>query len=105
MSLSRALDPEPTMADLIESGRHFYANKEYNRALELFRRNRSRRSVRLFKIEKRSPALEDASARVEACFNRMSIRCEKDTASSTTHAKVVIGSSRLEAAFCGACNG
>ncbi|KAG6159700.1 hypothetical protein E4U11_004223 [Claviceps purpurea] len=36
MSLCHYLDPEPTMADLIESGRNFYATKKYKRALVLF---------------------------------------------------------------------
>ncbi|KAG6015932.1 hypothetical protein E4U54_002691 [Claviceps lovelessii] len=36
MSSSRAVESEPTMADLIESGRHYYTAKRYKRALELF---------------------------------------------------------------------
>lgn len=38
MSSSRAVEAEPKMADLIESGRRSYEAKRYRRALELFTR-------------------------------------------------------------------
>ncbi|CCE33165.1 uncharacterized protein CPUR_07089 [Claviceps purpurea 20.1] len=60
MSSSRVLDPEPTMADLIESGRHFYANKNYERALVLFTKALEYRAAIFQALGELDHAMEEA---------------------------------------------